>query len=122
LRSVAGELGYRNRPARPRTGAAARQVSGAGRSSDRVRQGLRGLMGGDQGVSGWIGMDRIKVVAEKVKQFLVGSKVELKKVTWPTPKQTLASTSVVIIVVIIVSVFLGIVDFGLVKIVKLILG
>ncbi|OHE24152.1 MAG: preprotein translocase subunit SecE [Syntrophobacterales bacterium RBG_19FT_COMBO_59_10] len=67
-------------------------------------------------------MERVKVVAEKVKQFLTGSKVELKKVTWPTPKQTLASTSVVIIVVIIVSLFLGIVDFGLVKIVKLVLG
>jgi preprotein translocase subunit SecE len=67
-------------------------------------------------------MDRIKVIAEKVKQFLAGSKVELKKVTWPTPKQTLASTSVVIIVVIIVSAFLGIVDFGLTKIIKLVLG
>jgi preprotein translocase subunit SecE len=67
-------------------------------------------------------MDRIKVIVEKVKQFLAGSKVELKKVTWPTPKQTLASTSVVIIVVIIVSVFLGIVDFGLTKIIKLLLG
>jgi preprotein translocase subunit SecE len=67
-------------------------------------------------------MDKIKIVTEKIKQFLTGSKVELKKVTWPTPKQTLASTSVVIIVVIIVSTFLGIVDFGLVKIVKLILG
>jgi preprotein translocase subunit SecE len=53
---------------------------------------------------------------------LAGSKVELKKVTWPTPKQTLASTSIVIIVVIIVSLFLGIVDFGLTKIVKLVLG
>ena len=67
-------------------------------------------------------MDKIKVVTEKIKQFLTGSKIELKKVTWPTPKQTLASTSVVIIVVIIVSTFLGIVDFGLTKIVKLILG
>ena len=67
-------------------------------------------------------MDRIKVVAEKVKQFLTGSKIELKKVTWPTPKQTLASTAVVIIVVIIVSGFLGIVDFGLTNIVKLVLG
>ena len=67
-------------------------------------------------------MDKIKIVTEKIKQFLTGSKVELKKVTWPTPKQTLASTSVVIIVVVIVSTFLGIVDFGLVKIVKLILG
>ena len=67
-------------------------------------------------------MDKIKIVTEKIKQFLTGSKVELKKVTWPTPKQTLASTSVVIIVVVIVSTFLGIVDFGLTKIVKLILG
>ena len=67
-------------------------------------------------------MDKIKIVTEKIKQFLAGSKVELKKVTWPTPKQTLASTSVVIIVVIIVSTFLGIVDFGLTKIVKLVLG
>ena len=47
---------------------------------------------------------------------------ELKKVTWPTPKQTLASTSIVIIVVIIVSLFLGIVDFGLAKVVKFVLG
>jgi preprotein translocase subunit SecE len=67
-------------------------------------------------------MDKIKVVIERARQFLAGSKVELKKVTWPTPKQTLASTSIVIIVVIIVSVFLGIVDFGLTKIVKLVLG
>jgi preprotein translocase subunit SecE len=67
-------------------------------------------------------MDRINVIVDKVKQFLTGSKVELKKVTWPTPKQTLASTSVVIIVVIIVSGFLGIVDFGLTKIIKLVLG
>ena len=67
-------------------------------------------------------MDRVKVITEKIKQFLAGSKVELKKVTWPTPKQTLASTSVVIIVVVIVSVFLGIVDFGLTKVVKLVLG
>ncbi|MEK6535604.1 MAG: preprotein translocase subunit SecE [Candidatus Peribacteraceae bacterium] len=67
-------------------------------------------------------MERVKVIAEKIKLFLAGSKVELKKVTWPTPKQTLASTSVVIIVVIIVSAFLGIVDFGLTKVVKLVLG
>ena len=67
-------------------------------------------------------MDRVKVVVEKLKLFLAGSKGELKKVTWPTPKQTLASTSVVIIVVLIVSTFLGIVDFGLTKIVRLVLG
>ncbi len=67
-------------------------------------------------------MDKISVLFEKVKNFLKEAKVELKKVTWPTPKQTLASTSVVIIVVVIVSIFLGIVDFGISKIIRLTLG
>ncbi|MDO9558347.1 MAG: preprotein translocase subunit SecE [Syntrophales bacterium] len=67
-------------------------------------------------------MDKIKLIFAKVKQFLKEAKIELKKVTWPTPKQTLASTSVVIVVVVIISVFLGIVDFGLSKIIRLALG
>ncbi|MEI8172028.1 MAG: preprotein translocase subunit SecE [Deltaproteobacteria bacterium] len=67
-------------------------------------------------------MDKVKQIFRKVVQFLKEAKVELKKVTWPTPKQTLASTSVVIIVVIIVSAFLGIVDFGLAKVIRLVLG
>ena len=67
-------------------------------------------------------MERIKLTAEKVKQFLIEARNELKKVTWPTRKQALASTSVVIIVVAIVSLFLGVVDFGLAKIIKLVLG
>jgi preprotein translocase subunit SecE len=67
-------------------------------------------------------MDKIKLIKEKILRFLKEAKGELKKVTWPTPKQTLASTSVVIIVVIIVSIFLGIVDFGLAKVIRLVLG
>jgi len=67
-------------------------------------------------------MERVNLIIKKVRQFLIESKVELKKVTWPTSKQALASTSVVIVVVIIVSVFLGLVDFGLTKIIKVFLG
>jgi preprotein translocase subunit SecE len=67
-------------------------------------------------------MDRIKLIAEKIVRFLKEAKVELKKVTWPTPRQTLASTSVVIIVVIIVSIYLGIVDFGVAKAIRFVLG
>ncbi|MEA1936167.1 MAG: preprotein translocase subunit SecE [Thermodesulfobacteriota bacterium] len=59
---------------------------------------------------------------QKIKQFLKEAKVELKKVVWPTPKQALASTSVVVVFVIIVSLFLGIVDFGLTKILRLFMG
>ncbi len=58
---------------------------------------------------------------EKVKQFLKEVKIELKKVVWPTRKDTIASTSVVIILVIIIALFLGLVDFGLSKIIRVIL-
>ena len=66
--------------------------------------------------------EKVKVIIQNVTQFLKEAKVELKKVTWPTPKQTLASTAVVIIIVFIVSIYLGIVDFVLAKLVKYILG
>lgn len=46
-------------------------------------------------------------------QFLREVKIELKKVTWPTRKQTLGSTAVVIVLVILISLFLGLVDMGL---------
>ncbi|MGD0022842.1 MAG: preprotein translocase subunit SecE [Smithellaceae bacterium] len=67
-------------------------------------------------------METIKRIFQKVMQFLNEAKTELKKVTWPSPKQTLASTSVVIIIVFIVAIYLGIVDYVLAKLVKLILG
>jgi preprotein translocase subunit SecE len=57
-----------------------------------------------------------------VRQFLVDSKMELKKVTWPTKKELLSVTAVVIVLVIFIAFFLGLVDFGLVKIIKNIVG
>ena len=53
-------------------------------------------------------------------QFLKESKIELKKVKWPTRKELLASTSVVIFLTLLVAFFLGVVDIGLIKIIKLI--
>jgi len=66
--------------------------------------------------------EKVKIIIQKVTQFLKEAKVELKKVVWPTRKQTLASTAVVIIIVFIVSIYLGIVDFVLAKLVKFVLG
>jgi len=57
----------------------------------------------------------------KTTQFLREVKIELKKVTWPSKKETVASTAVVIILVIIVSAFLGIVDFGLSNLIRFVL-
>ncbi|MFC1867003.1 preprotein translocase subunit SecE [Thermodesulfobacteriota bacterium] len=54
--------------------------------------------------------------------FLRDAKMELKKVKWPTRKELLASTAVVIILVLVVSFFLGLIDFGLIKIIKKIVG
>jgi len=67
-------------------------------------------------------MDKIKTAMSKIGLFLRESRVELRKVTWPTSKEALGSTSVVIVVVIIISLFLGVVDFGLTKIIKMVLG
>jgi preprotein translocase subunit SecE len=55
-------------------------------------------------------------------QFLRESRTELKKVKWPTRKELLASTAVVIGLVLVVSFFLGLIDFGLIKIIKNIVG
>ena len=54
-------------------------------------------------------------------QFLREVKVELKKVTWPTRKQTIGSTAVVIVLVMIISLFLGLVDIGLSSLIRVIL-
>ena len=54
-------------------------------------------------------------------QFLREVKVELKKVTWPSRKQTVGSTVVVIILVMIISLFLGLVDVGLSGIIRVVL-
>ena len=67
-------------------------------------------------------MEKVKATAQKVIQFLKEAKSELKKVAWPTPKQTVASSSFVIILVFVIAIILGIIDFALAKAVKLILG
>jgi len=55
-------------------------------------------------------------------QFLREVKIELKKVTWPSRKETLASTGVVIVIVVIISAFLGLVDMGLSSLIRFVLG
>jgi preprotein translocase subunit SecE len=51
-------------------------------------------------------------------QFLREVRTELKKVTWPSRKDTLSGTLVVLVAVIIIAIFLGIVDSGLSSLVK----
>lgn len=58
---------------------------------------------------------------EKVMQFLREVRVELKRVTWPSRKQTVGSTAVVIALVMIIALFLGVVDFGLSSVARMVL-
>ena len=60
----------------------------------------------------------IKEKVEAAKQFLREVKTELKKVTWPSRKDTLSGTLVVLVAVFIIAIFLGIVDSGLSNLIK----
>jgi preprotein translocase subunit SecE len=61
---------------------------------------------------------QIKEKFETAKQFLREVKTELKKVTWPSRKDALSGTLVVLIAVFIIAIFLGIVDSGLSNLIK----
>lgn len=62
-----------------------------------------------------------KGYAGRAVQFLREVRAELRKVTWPSRKQTVGSTVVVIILVMIISFFLGAVDIGLSSLVRSVL-
>lgn len=53
-------------------------------------------------------------------RFLKEARIELKRVKWPTRKELLTSTAVVIVLTLIVALYLGVVDFGLIKAIKVI--
>ena len=59
---------------------------------------------------------------QNVKSFLESVKVELAKVTWPTRKETIATTGVVVVIIFLISIYLGACDIVLAKLMRLILG
>ncbi|PIE69391.1 MAG: preprotein translocase subunit SecE [Deltaproteobacteria bacterium] len=64
-------------------------------------------------------------VGEKMnalKTFFELSKKELKKVVWPDKKETMSTTGAVMILVVVISLFLGVMDLGLSKIIEAILS
>ncbi|TDA36764.1 MAG: preprotein translocase subunit SecE [Candidatus Methanomethylicota archaeon] len=58
---------------------------------------------------------------EKLIQFFREVRAELRRVTWPTRRETLGATSVVLVLVMIMSFFLGLVDVGLHELMRMIL-
>ncbi|MDO8733829.1 MAG: preprotein translocase subunit SecE [Elusimicrobiota bacterium] len=59
---------------------------------------------------------------QKSVQFVKEAIEELKKVSWLGRKEVVASTIVIAILIIIVAIFIGAVDFILSKIIKWMLG
>ena len=60
--------------------------------------------------------------AETVRQWWRETRGELRKVTWPTTEQTRNLTLVVIAVCAVMGTFLGVVDFVLGLLVRLVIG
>ena len=57
----------------------------------------------------------------KTRNFFEEVKTELGKVTWPTRKETMATTWVVVVIIFLISLYLGACDVLLAKLMKLIL-
>ena len=55
------------------------------------------------------------------RQYLVEVQGESKKITWPPQKEAVAGTLGVVIIVLIVSSVLGVIDFGLSRVMQLVL-
>jgi preprotein translocase subunit SecE len=52
-----------------------------------------------------------------IKEFLLDVRAELRKVTYPSYRETVGSTTVVIVLVVIVSIFLALTDLVLVRLI-----
>jgi preprotein translocase subunit SecE len=61
-------------------------------------------------------------VLAKAKNFLQEVNVELGKVTWPTRKETVATAWIVVVIIVLISLYLGACDVVLAKLMRLILG
>ena len=57
----------------------------------------------------------IKQVWANLNEFLTDVRSELKKISYPTRSETIGSTTVVIVLVVIVSIFLALTDLLLVR-------
>jgi preprotein translocase subunit SecE len=56
-------------------------------------------------------------VFEKIKNFFKEVKIEIKKVVFPSRDEVIGSTKVVLALVVIISVFLGLIDLLLSKLI-----
>jgi preprotein translocase subunit SecE len=63
----------------------------------------------------------VQGILGRISEFFKDVKAELKKVTYPTRSETMGSTTVVLILVFMIGIFLSLLDMVLVKAVRLII-
>ena len=63
----------------------------------------------------------MKGLLGRISEFFKDVKAELKKVSYPTRSETMGSTTVVLILVFIIGIFLSVLDIVLVKAVRFII-
>ncbi|MBW1982109.1 MAG: preprotein translocase subunit SecE [Deltaproteobacteria bacterium] len=109
----------KKRSARRNSAVSAKARGSSADSSARVRKDAARKSKSPQkdGVSA-----RTAGIVKQAGQFVREAKVELTKVTWPSRKETIASTSVVLVIVFLIGAFLGLVDLGLSRILKMVLS
>ena len=59
---------------------------------------------------------------ESARQYLREVVYELRRVVWPSRKETLGSTSVVLVIVLICGIYLGVVDLILSRLIRVFVG
>ena len=58
-------------------------------------------------------------IFQRIKHYWRETVGELRKVTWPTPKEAWAMTKIVLVVMVIMSIVLGLLDFGFSQLIRL---
>ena len=61
-------------------------------------------------------------IIERVKEYFIDTRGELRKVTWPTRQQTINLTLIVLAVTVAMAIFLGGVDWIFANLIRLILS
>ncbi len=59
---------------------------------------------------------------DQLKDYFDKSKAELKKITWPSRKETISTSIAVIVMTVVMALYLGLVDMGLAMLIKFILS
>ncbi len=58
----------------------------------------------------------------RLRHYIIEVQAEFNKITWPPQAETLNGTVSVLMIVTLIATFLGVVDFGLSRVMQMVLG